>query len=160
MVMNNFFSEPLCSDATVSLSIVRPLWFPLFSTLPKRSRSPIIPPKFSSHLSAFLQPSALLMTSKIYGLEAECAFCHVIEKNMSRCGDCSVITYCSTDCQRQHWSSHKFVSLYLFISPSRLMTPLLETTALAANHLMITPRVLASHSMYLPCATASILGER
>lgn len=49
------------------------------------------------------------MSSKLYDLDAECASCHVISRNMSRCGGCSALTYCSVGCQRQHWSVHKFV---------------------------------------------------
>lgn len=158
--MNNFYSEPLYSDATVLLSIVRPLWLPLFSTLPKSSTSPIVPPDLPSHLSAFLRPSAF--TDDLQG---------IWPGRRMRILSCYRKKYVTVWRLLSHYlllsrlptpalELTQVRQLYLFISSSRLMAPLLETTALAANHLMMTPRVLASHSMYLPCATASILGER
>ena len=36
-----------------------------------------------------------------------CSVCMLAQKKMYRCSKCKIIQYCSTECQRKDWSSHK-----------------------------------------------------
>jgi hypothetical protein len=49
-----------------------------------------------------------------FGKDELCANCHVLESKMgegetlSKCGWCRQVTYCSRECQKQHWNkAHK-----------------------------------------------------
>ena len=37
----------------------------------------------------------------------KCAFCKANKSKLLRCGRCKAVYYCSVDCQRPHWKTHK-----------------------------------------------------
>ncbi|XP_060567345.1 uncharacterized protein LOC132726094 [Ruditapes philippinarum] len=47
--------------------------------------------------------------NKISVLLETCCFCHVNSKHLKYCGKCKKASYCSKECQEQHWKRHKGV---------------------------------------------------
>ena len=68
----------------------------------------------NSFLDVLVRDCAKEVTEKaIQGLEKltqECAFCQKMpagEKDFQTCGRCRIVRYCSSSCQKSHWTQHK-----------------------------------------------------
>jgi len=61
-----------------------------------------------SKTSKFLSRDVIYYTGGVYRLPFICSFCGLIAKEcLKKCQTCKQVYYCSKDCQRQDWSSHK-----------------------------------------------------
>lgn len=61
-------------------------------------------------LSTFVRPlyqDGLLNNGELDAIT--CGKCRKLVKNLRRCSRCKSVSYCSTECQRAHWPSHKAI---------------------------------------------------
>ncbi|XP_045188920.2 uncharacterized protein LOC123546576 [Mercenaria mercenaria] len=46
---------------------------------------------------------------QILDLVETCCFCHIDSNKLKKCGKCKKASYCSKECQKQHWKRHQII---------------------------------------------------
>ncbi|KAF9067976.1 hypothetical protein BDP27DRAFT_857555 [Rhodocollybia butyracea] len=95
------------------------------------------------------------MTTKIPPLTARmgqaCHSCFIerAEKNISRCSKCRSVAYCSSDCQKKDWPSHKAIckSLYAIENDSASRSILLSPSAAPSSNFKSLNSIILTRGM-------------
>ena len=65
------------------------------------------PASFCANCYSKITPSSNLSLLQQRGMDSRCLCSGCQAQKFSRCGRCQIVSYCSKDCQREHWPHHK-----------------------------------------------------
>ena len=97
--------SPLCSCAVGNYSpefLENPTWRPFAKFVARAALSPLFAVSYLESVGSFIIKGALESSNK----KKECLSCQKGGKLLF-CGQCRKAAYCSTTCQKAHWSTHK-----------------------------------------------------